>query len=153
MLVASALLVAPAAVHSVATSALAQEPYGPVGMGVTPQLDGTAEVLELRVTGLQPNSSLDIVYAGGLRATGTADAAGVVLLSLELPDTVLVEVRGVAGDGTPLSLREEVTLPREFAAPSEPAPSNTLPWAVAIVSAIVAAGATAELLRRERTDA
>jgi hypothetical protein len=95
------------------TPAEAVQPYAPRGLAVTQVAAGDWFALSLRASGFRPNSTVLVAVGGVDQRSLAVDAAGVIDLEIELPDTVGVQVRGVALEGGGLELREEFGLARQ----------------------------------------
>lgn len=91
----------------------AVQPYAPRGLAVTQVAAGDWFALSLRASGFRPNSTVLVAVGGVDERSLAVDAAGVIDLRIELPDTVGVQVRGVALEGGGLELREEIGLARQ----------------------------------------
>jgi hypothetical protein len=102
-------------VGGVTTPAGAVQPYAPRGITVTQVAAGDWFALSVRASGFRPNSTVLVAVGGVDERSLAVDAAGVIDLRIELPDTVGVQVRGVALEGGGLELSEEVGLARQDA--------------------------------------
>jgi len=90
----------------------AVQPYAPRGLAVTQVAASDWFALSVRASGFRPNSTVLVDIDGVGQRSMAVDAAGVVDLRVELPDTVGVQVRGIALEGGGLDLRQEVGLVR-----------------------------------------